>query len=332
MESLLDIIQEDGELTPGQEGFMNKWIPRLAEADKMWANPYPWQRVSGTTPGIRPEQAYARNVGLFGFNALGNNDLGMGIYKNIPWIEKDAKDKYFRPYDNPGYPTGSWYGPGDDPVSWDKIWNPGFRPFTPEGISSYGQMKGRYFSPVKSAYESGITNQYPHYSSVPYFQQPPRYQPPVGFAHGGMLESPIFDSAEKMQSKNGDNGDPVMTMVNKLIDAILSPGKDSDEIINSFKSTYGEEEFEAFRQALMASHGLGGEPTEVVQYDNGRMVNGPGTGTSDSIPATIEGREPVMLSDGEYVVPRNIVDRLGNGSPDAGGKVLDQMLGRVDRG
>ena len=59
------------------------------------------------------------------------------------------------------------------------------------------------------------------------------------------------------------------------------------------------------------------------------MISGPGNGLSDSVMGSIEGREPVRLSDGEYVVPAGIVSALGNGSSDAGGKVLDGMVGRV---
>ena len=47
-------------------------------------------------------------------------------------------------------------------------------------------------------------------------------------------------------------------------------------------------------------------------------VRGPGTGTSDSIPA--------MLSNGEFVIPADVVSSLGNGSNDSGAKVLDSFL------
>jgi hypothetical protein len=48
------------------------------------------------------------------------------------------------------------------------------------------------------------------------------------------------------------------------------------------------------------------------------FVNGEGDGTSDSIPA--------MLANGEFVIPADVVSGLGNGSNDAGAKVLDQFL------
>jgi hypothetical protein len=47
-------------------------------------------------------------------------------------------------------------------------------------------------------------------------------------------------------------------------------------------------------------------------------VKGSGDGTSDSIAA--------MLANGEFVVPADVVSSLGNGSNDAGAKVLDEFL------
>jgi hypothetical protein len=47
-------------------------------------------------------------------------------------------------------------------------------------------------------------------------------------------------------------------------------------------------------------------------------VKGDGDGTSDSIPA--------MLANGEFVIPADVVSGLGNGSNDAGAKVLDEFL------
>lgn len=40
-------------------------------------------------------------------------------------------------------------------------------------------------------------------------------------------------------------------------------------------------------------------------------IRGPGTGTSDSIPTTIDGRRPALVSNGEAYVPRNQVKRRG---------------------
>lgn len=48
------------------------------------------------------------------------------------------------------------------------------------------------------------------------------------------------------------------------------------------------------------------------------FVKGEGDGTSDSVPA--------MLADGEFVIPADVVSKLGNGSSDAGAKVLSGFL------
>ena len=63
--------------------------------------------------------------------------------------------------------------------------------------------------------------------------------------------------------------------------------------------------------------------------DGGRMLKGPGDGMSDSIPASIGGRQPARLADGEFVVPADVVSHLGNGSTDAGAKKLYAMMDKV---
>jgi hypothetical protein len=61
----------------------------------------------------------------------------------------------------------------------------------------------------------------------------------------------------------------------------------------------------------------------------GYYLGGQTDGMADQIPATIEGRQPAALSDGEFVVPADIVSHLGNGNSDAGAKQLYSMMDRV---
>ena len=61
----------------------------------------------------------------------------------------------------------------------------------------------------------------------------------------------------------------------------------------------------------------------------GRMLKGPGDGMSDSIPATIAGKQPARLANDEFVVPADVVSHLGNGSSDAGAKQLYRMMDKV---
>lgn len=80
----------------------------------------------------------------------------------------------------------------------------------------------------------------------------------------------------------------------------------------------------------LAAGGRTGKFTSLGSYsDGGRLLRGPGDGMSDNIPATIANRQPARLADGEFVVPADVVSHLGNGSTDAGAKVLYAMMDRV---
>lgn len=63
--------------------------------------------------------------------------------------------------------------------------------------------------------------------------------------------------------------------------------------------------------------------------DGGRMLKGPGDGMSDDIPATIAGKQPARLANEEFVIPADVVSHLGNGSSEAGSRVLYDMMARV---
>jgi hypothetical protein len=63
--------------------------------------------------------------------------------------------------------------------------------------------------------------------------------------------------------------------------------------------------------------------------DGGRLLRGPGDGVSDDIPASIGGKQPARLADGEFVIPARIVSEIGNGSTDAGARKLYEMMDRV---
>jgi len=76
----------------------------------------------------------------------------------------------------------------------------------------------------------------------------------------------------------------------------------------------------------------GGGLSDLGGYsDGGRLLKGPGDGVSDSIPATIGGKQPARLATGEFVVPARIVSELGNGSTDAGAQKLYAMMDRVQK-
>jgi hypothetical protein len=68
---------------------------------------------------------------------------------------------------------------------------------------------------------------------------------------------------------------------------------------------------------------------QTLGYADGGYLDGKGDGMSDSIPATIEGKQAARLADGEFVIPADVVSHLGNGSSKAGSKRLYAMLDKV---
>ena len=72
-----------------------------------------------------------------------------------------------------------------------------------------------------------------------------------------------------------------------------------------------------------------GLASQVRMQQGGRFLSGQGDGMSDSIRANIDGTMEARLSDGEFVLPADVVSGLGNGSSDAGADRLYTMMDRV---
>jgi hypothetical protein len=102
--------------------------------------------------------------------------------------------------------------------------------------------------------------------------------------------------------------------------------------------------FTPMKYTKAADGGLMQDPSSPVQMyaqggistlggysDGGRLLRGPGDGVSDSIPASIEGKQPARLADGEFVIPARIVSELGNGSTEAGARKLYAMMDRIQK-
>ena len=85
-------------------------------------------------------------------------------------------------------------------------------------------------------------------------------------------------------------------------------------------------------QQVPVAKAAGGGISALGGYsDGGRMLRGPGDGVSDSIPATIGGKQPARLADGEFVIPARIVSEIGNGSSEAGARKLYAMMDRIQK-
>jgi hypothetical protein len=78
------------------------------------------------------------------------------------------------------------------------------------------------------------------------------------------------------------------------------------------------------------------KPQMMAQYARGGYVEGPGSGTSDSIDATIyQNGMPVQeaaLSDGEFVMTERAVRGAGNGDRQKGAARMYEMMRRFENG
>jgi hypothetical protein len=79
----------------------------------------------------------------------------------------------------------------------------------------------------------------------------------------------------------------------------------------------------------------GGANPSMQRFAMGGFIEGPGTGTSDSIPAKIyQNGGPVqeaMLSDGEFVMTADAVRGAGGGDRGAGAAKMYEMMNRLER-
>ena len=67
----------------------------------------------------------------------------------------------------------------------------------------------------------------------------------------------------------------------------------------------------------------------IATLKKGKYLDGASDGMADKVPANIDGVQEARLSDGEFVIPADVVSHLGNGNSDAGAKVLKGMMSRV---
>jgi hypothetical protein len=130
-----------------------------------------------------------------------------------------------------------------------------------------------------------------------------------------------------------------MSLPNKLLTGMM--GATGYEMLNKPKPYEKEKYKSTFKPGLYTGYtpvqptpyqpryAVGGIADLGGYSDGGRMLKGPGDGMSDDIPATIANKQPAKLANEEFVVPADVVSHLGNGSSEAGAKVLYKMMDRV---
>ena len=121
-----------------------------------------------------------------------------------------------------------------------------------------------------------------------------------GMAHGGMADS---EAAVRGALASGDASGP--------------------DLIRGFIDKNGPESLSSIIDSVI---------DEGVPYSSRVSPSGidsvPG-GTADDIPALVDGKSPVRLSTGEYVIPADVVKGIGGGSSESGASRLMEMVDEV---
>lgn len=84
----------------------------------------------------------------------------------------------------------------------------------------------------------------------------------------------------------------------------------------------------------IATMAMGGRVRKYAQggiagAHKGYYLGGKTDGMADKVPARIDGNQEARLSDGEFVIPADVVSHLGNGNSDAGAQQLHNMMDGV---
>ena len=151
------------------------------------------------------------------------------------------------------------------------------------------------------------------------------YRIPKNYAEGGDLKADIMpmDAGIGGMTETGMNDkELISSAIDVLQGEIIEPNKQR-VILAQFVQEFGQDALQDLIQKVQS-----GEIPQVPSEGDG-MVKGAGDGMDDMIPANLEGDQDVLLSDGEFVVPADVVSGIGNGSSDAGANKLEDMMDRV---
>jgi|TARA_R100001460_G_scaffold24263_3_gene48685 hypothetical protein len=138
------------------------------------------------------------------------------------------------------------------------------------------------------------------------------------FRGGGIADLMEMQEGGEMASEPNDK-----EIIADAVEAIKGIEPNPEAALARFVSKYGEEALRELVDKVMA-----GEFDANSGITEG-MLNGVGDGMDDMIPANLEGEQDVVLSDGEFIVPADVVSGIGNGSSDAGSEELYNMMDRV---
>ena len=133
---------------------------------------------------------------------------------------------------------------------------------------------------------------------------------------GGVSDADIVSAVSKIQSAYGNTPEGYERLVKAMKNYGISPERLAEVTGMPLANV---------QRVYNKYYAKGG----IASLSRGYYLGGATDGMADKVPATIDGREPARLSDGEFVIPADVVSHLGNGNSDAGAKNLYSMMDRV---
>jgi len=107
--------------------------------------------------------------------------------------------------------------------------------------------------------------------------------------------------------------------------ALELEGKSAEEIEEIMSPSAPEDTSGMATGGSVQKYAAGG----IAGAHKGYYLGGSTDGMADKVPARIDGKQEARLSDGEFVIPADVVSHLGNGNSDAGAKQLHKMMDGV---
>lgn len=145
---------------------------------------------------------------------------------------------------------------------------------------------------------------------------------PTGTALGGAALDPNAIQIPQYTYQREAISPQNTTMRAAPMDAIsytTAPSEDAEVDVDTLLEVVG----------LLGMEGLNLFAAGGMAQGQGYYLGGPTDGMADLVPATIDGTQPAALSDGEFVIPADVVSHLGNGNSEAGAQQLYSMMDRV---
>lgn len=185
----------------------------------------------------------------------------------------------------------------------------GVRP-EPGGSQSFSDIASKY-GDVSRMEEGGLASLDPAAMQAPIPES-------MQDAMQDSMQPPMPEDQAMMQSEGGR--EDTARVFNEAVAALMGQHPAPKEAVRRFLEVFGEER-------LMALVGQIREKMESPQ--EGRMVTGDGPDGVDNIPASVEGQQPVLLANNEYILPEKVTSAVGNGDPNAGAEALNEMVAQV---